>query len=86
MGGLILTFLSALISILLVKHMVVDPIQPHKSFTMSVECFSLKCLCKIITFHIPCWLVDDNSADILSFESVSDIKVSYIDVIGSFAT
>ena len=49
---------------------------------MSVEYFSLKCHSKIITFHIPSWLVD-NSADIPSFESVSDIKVLYIDILGS---
>ena len=85
MGGLILTFSPALISILLVKHMFVDPIQTHKSFTMSVECISLKCLCKIITFHISSWLVD-NSADIPSFQSVSDIKLSYVDVLCSFTT
>ena len=52
---------------------------------MSVECFFLKCLCEIITFNMSGWLVD-NSADISSFESVSDIKVSYIDVLGSFTT
>ena len=82
MGGLILTISPILIFILLVKHKLVDPIQPHEGFTMSVECFSLKCFSKIITFHISSWFVD-NSADIPSFESVSDIKVSYVDMLGS---
>ena len=82
MGGLILTFSPALIFMLLVKHMFVDPIQPCKNFTMGVECFSLKCLRNIITFHISSWFVD-NSADIPSFESVSNIKVSYLDMLGS---
>ena len=82
MDGLILTISPVLIFILLVKHKLVDPLQPHEGFTMSVECFSLKCLCKIITFSFSSWLVD-NSADIPSFESVSDIKVSYIDMLGS---
>ena len=82
MGELILTISPVLIFILLVKHKLVDSIQPHESFTMSVECFSWKCLSKITTFHISSWLVD-NSADIPSFESVSDIKVSYIDMLGS---
>ena len=63
MGGLILTISPVLIFILLVKHKLVDPIQPHEGFTMSVECFSLKCLSKIITFYISSWLVC-NSADI----------------------
>ena len=84
MGGLILTFSPALIFILLVKVMFVDPIQPHKSFTMSMECFSLKYLSKTIIFHISNWLIN-NSTDVSCFESVSNIKVSYIDVLGSFA-
>ena len=83
MGGLILTFSPVLILILLVEHKIVDPIQPHQGFTVSVKYFFLKCLSKLITFHISSWLVD-NSADIPSFESVSDIKVSYIDMLGSF--
>ena len=82
MVGLILTISPVLIFILLVKHKLVDPIQSHEGFTMSVECFSLKCFSKIIIFHISSWLVD-NSANILSFESFSDIKVSYIDMLGS---
>ena len=82
MGGLILTISPVLIFILLVKHKLVDPIQPHEGFTMSVECFSLKCFSKIITFHISSWLID-NPADIPCFESVNDIKVSYIDMLGS---
>ena len=85
MGGLILTISPVLIFILLIKHKLVDPIQPHESFTMCVEYFSLKCLRKIITFRISSWLVD-NSADIPSLESVSDIKVSYVDMFGSFTT
>ena len=51
---------------------------------MSAEYFSLKCLDKIITFHISSWLVD-NSADISGFESVSYIKVLHIDVFGTLA-
>ena len=82
MGGLILTISSVLTFILLVKHKLVDPIQSHEGFTMSVEYFSLKCFSKITTFHISSWLVD-NSTDIPSFEPVSDIKVSYIDMLGS---
>ena len=82
-GGLVLTISPVLISMLLVKHKLVDPIQPHKNFTMSVECFSLTCLSKIIIFRISSWLVD-NSVDIPSFESVSDIKVSYVDIFSSF--
>ena len=82
MGGLRLTISPFLIFILLVKHKLVDSIQPHEGFTMSVKCFSLKCFSKIITFHISSWLID-NSADITSFESISDIKVSYIDMLGS---
>ena len=85
MGGLILTFSPVLIFILLVEHKLVDPIQPHQGITVSVKCFSLKCFSKIVTFHISSWLVD-NSTDISSFESVSDIKVPYIDVLGSFTT
>ena len=85
MGGLILTFSPVLIFILLVEHKLVDPIQPHQGFTVSVKCFSLKCFSKIVTFHISSWLVD-NSTDIPSFESVSDIKVSYIDMFSSFTT
>ena len=83
MGGLILTISPVLIFILLVKHKLVDPIQPHEGFTMCVECFSLKCFSKITTFHISSWLVD-NSADIPSFESVSDIIVLYVNMFGSF--
>ena len=79
MGGLILTISPVLIFILLVKHKLIDSLQPHEGFMMSVECY----LSKIITFHISSWLVD-NSADIPSFESVSDIKVSYVDILGSF--
>ena len=85
MGGLILTILPVLIFMFLVKHKLVDPIQPHEGFTVSMKCFSLKCFSKIVTFHIFSWLVD-NSADIPSFESVSDIKVSYIDMLGSLTT
>ena len=65
--------------------MLVKPIQPYKSFTMSVECLSLKWLTKIIAFYISSWLID-YSADVSTFESVSDIKVSYLDVLGSFTT
>ena len=83
MGELILTISPVLIFILLVEHKLVNPIQPHEGFAVSVKCFSLKCFSKIITFHILSWLVD-NSADIPSFESVSDIKVSYVDMFGSF--
>ena len=68
--------------ILLVEHKLVDPIQPHEGFAVSAKCFSLKCFSKIVIFHFSSWLVD-NSADILSFDSVSDIKVSYIDMRGS---
>ena len=82
MGGPILTISPVLIFILLLKHELVDPIQPHHGFTVSVKCFSLKCFSKIVTFHISSWHVD-NSTDIPSFESVSDIKVLYIDMFGS---
>ena len=50
---------------------------------MSVKCLSLKCLSKIITFHISSWLVDDSTV-VSGFELVSYIKVSNIDVFGSF--
>ena len=83
MGGLILTISPVLIFILLVKHKLVDPIQPHEGFAVGVKCFSLKCFSKIITFNISSWLVD-NSANISSFESVSYIKVLYIEMLGSF--
>ena len=82
MGGLILTISPVLIFILLVKHKLVDPLQPHEGIVVGVKCLSLKCFTKIITFHNSSWPVD-NSADIPSFESVSDIKVSYIDMLGS---
>ena len=59
MGGLILTISPILIFILLVKHKLVNPIQPHEGFTVSVKCFSLKCFTKIVTFHISSWLVDN---------------------------
>ena len=59
--------------------MFVDPIQPHEKFTMCVKCLFLKCRCKIITFHISCWLVD-NSADFTGFESISYIKILYINM------
>ena len=55
MFDIILTTSHALIYVLLaflVKNMLVDPIQPHESFTMSVECISLEWLSKIITFDI----------------------------------
>ena len=80
MGGLILTISPVLIFILLIKHKLVDFLQPHEGFAVSVKCFSLKCFSKIITFHISIWLVD-NSADIPSSESVSDIKVLCIDTL-----
>ena len=83
MGGLILTISPVLIFTLIVKHKLVDTIQPHQGFTMGMKCFSLKCFSKIITFHISSWFVD-NSADIPSFESVSDIKVLYVDMFGLF--
>ena len=79
---IILTILRPMIYIFLVffvKHASVDPIQPYESFTMSVKCLSLKCLSKIITFHISCWLVE-NSVDASDFESVSYIKVSNVKV------
>ena len=82
------TISHALIFILLVflvKYMFVDPIQPYESFTMSVKCISLKCLSKIITFHISSWLVD-NSADVTIFESVSDIKILCVNMFSSFTT
>ena len=85
MGGLILTFSPVLIFILLVEHKLVDPIQPHEGFAVSVKWFSLKCFSKIVTFHIASWLVD-NSTDVPSFESISDIKVSYIDMFRSLTT
>ena len=50
---------------------------------MRVEYLSLKCLSKIIAFHISSRLVDDSTDD-SGFESVSYIKVSNIDVFGSF--
>ena len=88
MCDIILTISHSLIFILLVflvKHMLANPIQPHKSFMMSVECLSLKCLSKTIAFIISSWLVD-NSIDVSSFESVSDTKLFYVDVLGSFTT
>ena len=84
MCDIILTISLAIIFIFLVKHMFIDPIQPHEIFPMSVKYLSLKCLSKIITYHISCWLVD-NSADISGFEPVSYIKVLYVNVFGSFA-
>ena len=87
MGDIILTISLSMIFIFLVffvKHTFLDPIQPYESFTMIVKCLSLKCLSKIITFHFFCWLVD-NSTDLSGFESVSYIKVLYVDVFGSFA-
>ena len=88
MGDIILTISLAAILIILVsfvKHTFFDPIQPHESFPMSVKCLSLKCLAKIIIFHISGWLVD-NSTGVSSFESTSYIKVSYIDVFGSLVS
>ena len=85
MGGLILAISPVLIIILLVEHKLVDLIQPHEGFAVIVKCFSLKCFSKIITFNISSWFVD-NSTDIPSFESVSDIKVSYVDMLHSFTT
>ena len=88
MCDIILTILHALLFIhlvFLVKHMLVDPIQPHKRFTMRVEYRPLLCLSKIIAFYISIWLVD-KSTDVSSFESVNDIKVLYVDVLGSFTT
>ena len=40
---------------------------------MNIEWLTLKCLSKIITFHISSWLID-NSTDVSSFESISYIK------------
>ena len=87
MCDIVLTISHTLIFILLVflvKHMLIALIQPHKSFMMSVKCLLLKCLSKINTCYISSWLVD-NSADISSFESISDIIVLYVNVFGSFA-
>ena len=45
----------------------------------------MKCFGKIITFHIPSWFID-NSTDVSGFELVDYIKVSNVDVFGSFTT
>ena len=71
--------------ILLVKQKLIDAIHPHEGFAVSAKYFSLKCFSTIVIFHISSWLVD-NTADIPSFESVSDIKALYIDKLGSLTT
>ena len=43
----------------------------------------IKCFGEIITFHISCWFID-NLADVSGFESIGYIKVSNVDVFGSF--
>ena len=65
-----------------VKHMFINSTLTHEGFTMSVKYLSLKCLSKIIAFHISSRLID--STDVSGFESVSYIKVSNIDVFGAF--
>ena len=50
---------------------------------MSMKQLTLKCFGKIITFHISSWFID-NPTDVSGFEWVSYIKVSNIDVFGSF--
>ena len=83
MGDIILTISLAMIFIILVffvKHTFIDPIQPHESFAMSMKYLSLKYPSKIITFYISC-LIIDNSTDVSGFESISYIKVTYVNVL-----
>ena len=54
MCDIILTISRAMIFIFL------DLIQPHEIFAMNVKCLSLKCLSKIIVFHISYWLIDNS--------------------------